>query len=94
MVHSYLAERIVRGPSTPRHASVRSAQDDGFFIESLSRQEDGDGSFDSAQDRRRPPLQAELIVDSVRSRSPSPCGIACGDSILTIPYDQDSTSSG
>ena len=36
--------------------------------------------------------QAELIVDSVRSRESSPCGIAFGDSILSIPNRQDSAS--
>ena len=36
--------------------------------------------------------QAELIlrrVDSVRSREPSPFGIACGDSVLLVPNGQD-----
>jgi len=32
------------------------------------------------------------IVDSVRSRKPSPYGIAFGDSILSVPNGQDSTS--
>jgi hypothetical protein len=31
------------------------------------------------------------VVDSVRSREPSPCGIAFGDSILPVPNGQDST---
>jgi hypothetical protein len=34
------------------------------------------------------------VVDSVRSREPSPCGIAFGYSILPVPNEQDSTSSG
>jgi hypothetical protein len=34
------------------------------------------------------------FVDSVRSREPSPYEIAFGDSILTVPNGQDSTSSG
>jgi hypothetical protein len=35
-----------------------------------------------------------LVVGPVRSREPSPCGIAFGDSILPVPYGQDSTGSG
>jgi len=34
--------------------------------------------------------KTELIVDSIRSRESSPCGIACGDSILPVPNEQDS----
>src|ERR1700722_10385262 len=38
-------------------------------------------------------IQAQLLgIDSVRSHSPSPCGIACGDSILLVPNSQDSRS--
>ena len=33
----------------------------------------------------------ELIVDSVRSREPSPFGIAFGDSILPVPNGQEAT---
>jgi hypothetical protein len=39
-------------------------------------------------------IYRRLIVDSVRSREPSPCGIAFGDSILPVPNGQDWTSSG
>src|SRR5471032_1323744 len=33
-----------------------------------------------------------LAFDSVRSRSPSPCGSACGGSILPVPNGQDSAT--
>jgi len=39
-------------------------------------------------------FRSELIVNSDRSRDPSPYVIACGDSILAVPNGQDSTSSG
>ena len=32
-----------------------------------------------------------LPVDSIRSREPSPCGIASDDSIFLVPNEEDST---
>jgi hypothetical protein len=55
--------------------SLRSAQDDSFFYRG-----------------RVAVANTSLIprqVDSVRSRSPSPCESACGGSVLLAPTSQD-----
>ena len=64
-------------------------------IPSLSREYEREMEFREEQEAFPNEIweRGELILDSVRPREPSPCGIAFGDSILPVPNGQDSTAS-